>query len=281
VPGVPGSDNARLASPLQVEQGELARLQLERRKLLNNYKPTYPGVRAIDQQILAAQTAIASLQKSAKPATDDSHETATAAQVKAEPVEDDGSTAQLRSQLESNRVEIENLTKDEAQQKAVISQYQSRLNLTPVREQQLASILRDYDLSKKDYEDLLGKEQQSQLAMSLEKQQGGQQFRLVEPPSLPDIPSSPKRVKLSLGGVGAGLFLGLVAAFLKELARPTFHTTKEISLKFGAPLVIGLPVILTRGEGRRRAWKRTFEWLSGSVVAIAICAAEFYVLRHP
>jgi hypothetical protein len=82
-------------------------------------------------------------------------------------------------------------------------------------------------------------------------------------------------------GVGAGLLLGLIAAFLMEMARPTFHTTKEVSHRFGAPLVIGLPVVFTQAEKRRRSWKKTFEVMGGSVLALAICVAEFYVLRHP
>ena len=47
------------------------------------------------------------------------------------------------------------------------------------------------NLLKQNYADLLGKKQQSQLATSLEKQQEGQQFRLVDSPSLPTVPSSP------------------------------------------------------------------------------------------
>jgi hypothetical protein len=43
--------------------------------------------------------------------------------------------------LEANRVEMENLSNDEKQLKASLSQYQNRLNLTPVREQQLTGIL--------------------------------------------------------------------------------------------------------------------------------------------
>jgi hypothetical protein len=153
--------------------------------------------------------------------------------------------------------------------------------MTPVREQQLASILRDYELSKQDYADLLGKETQSQLATSLEKQQGGEQFRLVEPPSLPAVPSSPQRIKFSLMGIGAGLFLGLVVAFLTEFSRPTFHTPREVTQRLGAPLVIGLPVVFTRVELRRRTWRKTFELMGGSVLALVIGVAEFYVLRHP
>lgn len=280
VPGVvPSSERSRPVSPLQAAENDLAKLQSEKEKLLNLYKSSYPDVRTIEREISGQQALIASLRASGNASQTDG--VTDAAPTLAAPYEEDSSIAQLKSQLEANRLDIENTLKYESQQKAIISEYQNRLNLTPVREQQLAGILRDYDLSKQDYADLLGKEQQSQLATSLEKQQGGQQFRLVEPPSLPDLPSSPQRLKFSLMGVGAGFFLGLAIAFLTELARPTFHTAKEISQRFGAPLVIGLPVVLTRGETRRRGWKKAFELVAGSALALVIGVAEFYVLKHP
>jgi polysaccharide chain length determinant protein (PEP-CTERM system associated) len=283
VPGavVPGANGPRPQSPLQTAQIDLARLQTEKSKMLTTYRPSYPDVLAMDRQIAATQAVIENLRKSDDSQAPKALEAAKAAPATPVASDDDPSITQVRSQLEANRLEIEDIKKYETQQKAVITQYQSRLNLTPVREAQLADILRDYDLSKRDYEDLLGKEQQSQLATSLEKQQGGQQFRLVEPPSLPDLPSSPKRVKFSLMGVGAGLFLGLALAFITELARPTFHTAREVSQRFGAPLVVGLPVVLIGSEKRRRGWKKTFEFVGGSVLALVIGVAEFYVLKHP
>ena len=287
--GLPGVVNVRQQlTPLENAQSDLARLEAERAKLVAVYRPSYPDVLAIERAISADKATIDSLRAPESSRTDNAHDPASTQSAKAATTttapagpEDDKSITQLKSQLEANRLDIENLTKAETQQKAVITQYQNRLNLTPVREQQLAGILRDEELSKKDYADLLDKEQQSQLATSLEKQQGGQQFRLVEPPSLPDIPSSPKRIKMSLMGIGAGLFLGLIVAFAPELARPTFHTVKDVSQRFDAPLVIGLPVVLTQRENRRRKWKRTFEWMGGSVLASAIGLAEFYVIWHP
>ncbi len=106
-----------------------------------------------------------------------------------------------KAALEANRLEIENLTNDEKRLKAQIAQYESRINQTPVREQQQAGILRDTEVLRQQYAELQKKEQESQLATNLEKQQGGQQFRLIDPASLPSLPSSPKRVKMSLGGM--------------------------------------------------------------------------------
>jgi hypothetical protein len=95
------------------------------------------------------------------------------------------------------------------------------------------------------------------------------------------LPSSPKRVRLNLGGMAAGLVFGLLFAFVKDLAGRSFHTEKEISDRFGVPLVVGIPLLLTPGEGRAKIWKHGFEWLAGCVVAFAVLAAEFIAYRTP
>lgn len=255
-------------------QGEIARLQSERRSLLALYTPKHPRVVQIDREIAHMQ---AQLEGSSPqvPETDGRQIPAATAGG----TQEDKSPDPIRRQLEANQFEIENLSKDEKQLKADIAQSQQRLNLAPVREQQLSGILRDYNLLKQNYADLLGKEQQSQLAMSLEKQQEGQHFRLVDPPSLPSAPSSPKRMKISLGGAAAGLGLGLVLAFLLEVTDHSLRTEKEINLHFSLPLILCIPLIELPFEGRRRAWRRAFECLAGFVLVLAVAAAEFYVYR--
>jgi polysaccharide biosynthesis transport protein len=191
--------------------------------------------------------------------------------------------AQINGQLEANRLEINNLTKDERRLEAAIEEYQSRLNETPVREQELAGMLRNYELLKQDYADLLSKKMQSELAGNLEKRQEGQQFRLVDQASLPTLPTSPNRVKLSLGGIAAGLGLGLALAFLIELRDSSFHTEEELTERLALPLVIALPMLLTPMEQLSRERKRRLEWTLGSGLALAVFAAEIcelYLYRH-
>jgi uncharacterized protein involved in exopolysaccharide biosynthesis len=282
--------------PIQVLQRDLSRLQIARTQLLSVYHETYPDVISVEREISAKQALLESLKSakrtaatlpgdsSAAPAASQrSQDTPTEAQNGNSSPEsaEDTSIAQVKSQLEANRLEIENLSKDEKQRNATISEYQSRLNLTPVREQQLSGILRDYELSQKEYQDLLGKEQQSQLAMSLEKRQGGQQFHLAESPSLPTLPSSPKRLKISLGGAGGGILLGLVLAVLAEIKNPKLYDEIEVSRRFTMPLVVGLPLLLAPSEARLRKWKRLFEWFGGSVLTVAVIAVEFFVYLHP
>jgi polysaccharide biosynthesis transport protein len=264
--------------------------------LLSIYRRNYPDVVNIDREIAEKQASLESLKSAKRTATkspEDSSAVPTASENRSDtPVEaqnrdsspesqEDPNIAQVKGQLESNKLEIEVLLRDEKERNATISEYQRRLNLTPVREQQLSGILRDYDLSKQEYQELLGKQQQSQLAMNLEKRQGGQQFRLAEPPSLPTLPSSPKRLKISLGGAGGGILLGLVLAVLAEIKHSKLYDENEVSQRFSMPLVVGLPLLLTPAETRFRKWKRVFEWFGGSVLVVAVLAAQYFVYSHP
>lgn len=282
--GSPSTTDA--PTPLESAQKRLADLDSERERLLAIYTPQHPDVvrknheiarqRALTEKLISKLAEGAKVQKSgsATPASETRVELAKA------PARESPVVAQLRSQLDANRLEIEDLKKSEQGLKASVSQYHTRLNLTPVREQQLTSILRDYDLLKQHYADLLNKEQQSQLAATLEKQQEGQQFRLVDPPSLPTLPASPKRMNINLGGAAAGLALGLALAFLREKTDSVFHGEKAVSRHFDIPLVVGIPLLVSDRERRIRASKTVLEWVAGSALAMAVLVAEFYAFKH-
>src|SRR5215472_11606172 len=89
---------------------------------------------------------------------------------------------------------------------------------TERREQQLADLTRGYEQSKADYDSLLKKKNESELATNLEKQQQGEHFRVMDPPSLPVKPYSPNRLKLFAIGLGVGLTLGFGLSFAFEMA---------------------------------------------------------------
>jgi len=262
-------------SPRATLEAELTRERAERANLLSKYKPTHPDVLKVNQEIASTEAQLAEIRPPA-PAPETGQSITPSIKPQAT---EDAPTAQVRSQLEANRIEMQHLTNDATKLKAAIAQYQERLNATPVREQQLAGMLRDYELLKANYADLLKKQLESGLAVSLEKHQEGQQFRLVDPPSLPTLPSSPKRIKISLGGAAAGLALGLALAFFIESIQGAFHSEKQLRSRLKLPLVAAVPLLLTHSEERHRKWKRAFDWLAASAVVIIVLASEFYVYR--
>lgn len=264
------SEAQQQRSSLQLELSErLARLQSEKSTLLVHYTPQYPEVVKKDREIANVQTALERLRTNTlSPQTPQAEST------------DDPALDTILRQAEGIAGHIANLSQQQKRLEAECEQYQKHLNLTPLREQQLAEILRDYNLYKQDYTDLSNKKLQSQMATSLEERQEGQQFRLVDPPSLPAKPSSPKRLKIALGGFAGGIVLGLVLAFLMELRDSSFHNEKSLVQSFSLPLVMGVPLVRTPREMRARRWGMAVEFLAGFVMILTVLAAEFYVFKN-
>jgi protein tyrosine kinase modulator len=246
----------------------LLRTQSERTALLQRYTSRHPEVLKKDEQIESIGTVVARL-RGGSPGADRSQSA----------LSTDPTLSQLKSQVDMNALEIGNLSREEDRLRAEINRYQARLKLTPVREQELGVLLRDYELFRQDYTDLLGKQLKAQLTASAEEEQGGQHLRLIDPPTFPSLPSGPKRLKISLGAAAAGLALGIGLALLRTLLDRSFHTEKELRELFPLPIVLGLPQLRTASEERALGRTHMIEWVAGTILVMIALAAEVYVFR--
>ncbi len=117
-------------------------------QLLAIYTPEFPDILKLDKEIARQERAIKDLEsQEAAP-----KEAAAKASI-ADPSTplDKGETmqtAQIKSQLEINRLEMQRLLKEEQRLKTEMAVYQNKINQAPVREQQLADVVRDHDLLK-------------------------------------------------------------------------------------------------------------------------------------
>jgi polysaccharide biosynthesis transport protein len=174
---------------------------------------------------------------------------------------------QVQSQLKANRLEIQNYQQREKSIEADIAEYQARLNSTPSTEQELADISRGYEESKANYNSLLQKQNQSQLATSLEERQQGGQFHTLDPPSLPTRPSAPNHLLFSIGGLMLGLAVGAGVTTFLETTDARVRREKDLEDIIPVKVLIGVPYLDTPGEDRSRILFRRIEL--GAVLAMA------------
>src|SRR5487761_213307 len=159
---------------------ELKNLRMQLATERSQYTDNYPDVIALKDQIAKTEKLkkqiegeIAKNQKSGKTSKDSDTSMAGADFQNGAPTP----MMQIASQLKANQLEIQGYQKQARQLQGRIREYQTRLNMTPVTEQALADISRGYNESQKNYDSLLAKQSQSQLATSLEQRQQGEQFR--------------------------------------------------------------------------------------------------------
>ena len=146
--------------------------------------------------------------------------------------------------------------------------YQRRVENTPKLEQELLSLNRDYDNTQKTYESLLSRKQEAEVAANMERQQKGEQFRILDPARLPDRPQSPDMRKLFLMCVAAGLGLGCGLIFALDYVDNSVKKPEDVPTKLRVPLLVTMPIVKSPADIRNR---RINDGLS--ILAAMICTA--------
>jgi hypothetical protein len=100
-----------------------------------------------------------------------------------------------------------------------LAEYQGRLERVPIREQELAQITRDYDISRQNYTALFEKRISAQMAAELERRQQSERFTILDPARVPMTPVKPKRLVLGVVASLVGLMLSAVFPVGLELKR--------------------------------------------------------------
>lgn len=113
--------------------------------------------------------------------------------------------------------------------KARVTEYESRVQtlnaasrMLPQIEAEFAQLNRDYDVNKRNYDQLVSRRESASMAVEMGATSGVADFRLIDPPTVPSKPAAPNRLLLMPAAGMAALLLGTVISFLISQIRPTF-----------------------------------------------------------
>jgi protein tyrosine kinase modulator len=231
-------------NPETIEE-QLRNLQGQLIALESRYTAEHPDVVKMKNQIAELKKKMA-----ATPNSDDSLDGAHTA---TEPSQ----IQKLRGTLRQDDFSIGELTKRQGQIQDQIRILEARIQSSPMVEQQLKELTRNYQSALDFYNELLKKQQNSSIATDLAHQQQGEQFNVLDAPSLPTTPSSPKVPKLAVGGLGAGAALGLAILYILMAMDQSLHTERDVEMFLKLPVLTSVPVldvseiIKTNGDGAR------------------------------
>jgi polysaccharide chain length determinant protein (PEP-CTERM system associated) len=236
---------------------EAAQIAAEQRlaQLTGRYGEQHPDVirlkREIEEMRPVIEKAVAAEQ------TRKAREAATAAASATGQIVPEGASpaAKLQAQIAALDDEIANQKKSQAEVMKSIADYQRRVEAVPIREQEMADLARQYDMSKKHYGDLLAKKLSAEEAAQLEVRQKGEKFMILDPAQVPEKPSSPNRLMINAAGSVAGLGLGLALALASEFLGFSITISQQLIAATGVPVLGVIPIIYTHGDRlRRRRW---------------------------
>jgi polysaccharide biosynthesis transport protein len=278
--GAPRTADGTPTGLLAIEQ-ELDRLKAKLADLSSHYTDRYPDVQSVKDQIAKTEKRRDDLVADLKSKGNGSRQASdgTAARDVVDPLQV-SPTLQLQGQLQANQSEIANREQSIAALKARINDYQARLNEEPAVEQQLADLTRGYDQSKVDYDALLKKKNDSEMATSMEQMQQGERFSMLDPPSLPLKPDFPNRLRFCGIGLGVGLALGLIVAGGFEFLDDRLYSEKEIKNLLPVAILSEVPEILLPSDERRSVRKTALGWSMAALVVATLLAGSAFSYLH-
>ncbi|HKS72409.1 MAG TPA: Wzz/FepE/Etk N-terminal domain-containing protein [Terriglobales bacterium] len=210
-------------------QQQLVALQAKLADLRSRYTDQYPDVVKAKADIAAITKRLA-----------DGAGTAPAPKAAKRSIEP-AQITQLRAQVLAADQTVAEKTKEQAQIKRDIAIYQSRVQASPVVEEQYKELTRGYQTALEAYNDLLKKRDASVMSQNLTQQQEGEQFYTLDPANLPDAPSFPNRRLFALGGLAGGLGLGLGLALLIEMQDTSMRTERDVEFVLHLPVLATIP----------------------------------------
>ena len=156
----------------------------------------------------------------------------------------------LRARLRQADLSIADLAKRQNQIQGQIGVLQGRIQSTPAVEQQFKELTRNYQSALEFYNDLLKKHDQAEIGSDLNRQQEGEQFRVLDPPSLPMTPSFPKKAVFAGGGLGGGLAIGLAVLYLIAALDSSMHTERDVEVCMKLPVLATVPTVAPAGRNQ-------------------------------
>lgn len=120
-----------------------------------------------------------------------------------------------------------------------------------------AKLNRDYDVLKRQYEQLLKSREEVRLRSDVENKTDQVRFQIIDPPSMPREPVAPDRPLLLSMVLLGGLAVGIATAFLVSHLHTTYITPTKLEESFGVPVLGSVTEIVS---DQQRAQSRFWLW---------------------
>jgi polysaccharide chain length determinant protein (PEP-CTERM system associated) len=167
-----------------------------------------------------------------------------------------------------------------------VAEYESRYKRTkefmkfqPQLEAELVQLNRDYEIQRKNYEQLAIRRESAVMTGNLESVVGGADFRLIDPPRASSKPVAPNRLVLLPLGLLFAIAGGFLAAFAASQVRPVFFDGKSLRDETGLP-VLGIVSLLPNEIRRQQERASLTQFLLSGAALVSAYAVGIAMLTY-
>lgn len=260
------ADATGAASP---DEAEAQKLETHLAELRSRYGAAYPDVRKAQNELDKLKAKIAEQKKNA-PATPEPPRTGH--QATRNPV--------VEAQLTKIDEDIQEQTKVQKTLQEQIDFHSSKLEREPIFEQQLAALMRDYDMLRTHYNRLLDKKLTADMYSALVNRQEAERFEVLDSAPVPTQPFGPNRFLYCLTALVGGLFAGIGLMILREITDQSIREEREAASILDKGVLGGIPLIVSDQQVRRHRLFATVAVAMTVFVSSGLGVAVSYFMKR-
>jgi len=243
-----------IASPID---NRIRTLELRLDDLLLSFTEQHPDVQAIYRTI-------ASLEKQRKAEQESNKEKQESSQ---QPLESNPVYQQLKISFSEAEASVASIRVRVDEYKRRVKTLKESVDIVPKIEAELKRLNRDYQVNKKQYNELLQRRESARISEDVDQTADNIKFRVIDPPRVPTKPAGPKRLLFSSAVFIGSLGIGIAIAFILSQLRPTFESKRALKDITNIPVLGSVGMVWTDQELQVRKKKL--------LVFIASCAVFF------
>jgi uncharacterized protein involved in exopolysaccharide biosynthesis len=239
------------------------------------YKESHPDVRRLATMLTAAKKqreAILKQQETKKPEAPVVRPPNP--QIAKEQRDLDAAMQRIQGLIQAKDLEMDDYKKQSTELEKTIRIYQSRIESVPVGIKEYDQLIRERDLARKDYEDLDRRVTASAMSTALENRQQGERLEQLDPPSIPQTPTQPKRPLIIAIGTGIGLIAGICLAGAWEVKDTALKNLKDVRAYAQLPVLGSIPLLENNLVVRRRKRLGWLAWSTACLVGVMIMSGS-------
>jgi len=173
---------------------------------------------------------------------------------------------ELNRMVSTSEVQVASLRARVAEYERRLGRAREAMKTAPQVEAEFAQLNRDYEINKKNYNDLVSRRESASMSGELESVAGVADFRLIDPPRASAKPVAPNRMLLMPLALLAGLAVGLGLTFALSQLRAVFYDAQSMSETLGVPLLGVVSLVMDQGQAQRR--KTELKRFAGATTAL-------------
>lgn len=221
----------------QVDQ-QIAAYQQKLNTLLLSYTEEYPDVVAARRMITQLQARRAALQKNVSNGSMMSV------------ASDNPVYQEMQKGMYNTQVSIQTLATQIELQKRQLATLKSEADKITDVEAKLQNLTRNYDVTKKQYDQLLERSNTAQLSQDATQSGNNLKFRVINPPMVPLTPASPNRGLLLVMVFGFAVAVGAGFAYFLHKITPVFMSLRGLQTVGDYPVLGSFSLMMSRSMHR-------------------------------